>query len=83
MSSDFMAHLHRILKPGGVLHFSTDDVPYLEYTTKNIRNSGLFMESDSSPIADIAHITTEFERQWLAAGKKVFHSAWLPACNPK
>lgn len=77
MSSDFMMQIHRILKPGGILHFATDDLPYLESSVKNLRSSGLFEEkTDGQPIADVRHITTEFERQWTAQGKPVIHTAW-------
>ncbi len=76
MSSDFMAQLHRILIPGGILHFSTDDLPYWTSTLQNIRSSGLFCEESLSVINDIADLKTEFERQWLARGKAVLHAVF-------
>ena len=74
LSSDFMMQIARVLKPGGVFHFATDDVPYLEQGVANIKGSGLF--SEGGEIADVADIKTEFERQWLAEGKAVTHTAW-------
>ena len=74
LSSDFMMQIARVLKPGGVFHFATDDVPYLEQGVNNIKGSGLFTEGGE--IADVADIKTEFERQWLAEGKAVTHTAW-------
>ena len=74
LSSDFMMQIARVLKPGGVFHFATDDVPYLEQGVGNIKGSGLF--SEGGEIADVADIKTEFERQWLAEGKAVTHTAW-------
>ena len=77
ISSDFMMQIHRVLKPGGIFHFATDDPPYLEAGTKNIAESGLFERVDEKIfLADVDGITTEFERQWLAAGKTVPHTAW-------
>ncbi len=77
ISSDFMMQIHRVLKPGGIFHFATDDPPYLEAGTKNIVESGLFERVDETVfLADVADIKTEFERQWLAAGKAVPHTAW-------
>jgi tRNA (guanine-N7-)-methyltransferase len=74
LSSDFMMQIARVLKPGGVFHFATDDVPYLEQGVANIKGSGLFREGGE--IADVSDIKTEFERQWLAEGKAVTHTAW-------
>lgn len=77
ISADFMMQIHRVLKPGGIFHFATDDPPYLEAGTKNISESGLFERVDETVyLADVADIKTEFERQWLAAGKAVPHTAW-------
>ena len=42
LSSDLMAQLARILKPGGIFHFASDDVPYWNEAIANIRSSGLF-----------------------------------------
>jgi len=76
ISSDIMAQIHRVLKPGGIFHFATDDAPYLEAGVKNITESGLFERADDFVLADVADIKTEFERQWLAQGKPVPHTAW-------
>ena len=76
LSSDFMAQLARVLKLCGVFHFSTDDVPYLELATKNLRESGLFQEIGKEAIADVSDFKTAFELQWLAEGKTVAHVAW-------
>lgn len=76
LTSDFMAQLARVLKPHGIFHFSTDDFPYLELATKNLGESGLFQEAGSEAIADVREIKTGFERQWLAEGKTVVHTAW-------
>ncbi len=77
LASDFMAQLHRVLKPGGVFHFATDDPDYLESACRNLTESGLFDRGDATPLADVADIKTEFERLWLASGKSVVHTAWI------
>ena len=75
-SSDFMAQIHAKLKPDGIFHFATDDVPYMEMVTKNVETSGLFKDAPRSALEDISDIKTEFERQWLEQGKDVPHKAW-------
>lgn len=76
ISSDIMAQIFRVLKPGGIFHFATDDAAYREAAEKNILESGLFERAEDSVLADVADIRTEFERQWLDAGKIVPHDAW-------
>lgn len=75
-SSDIMMHFARILKPGGVFHFSSDDAPYFEFTVRNLEGSGLFAPADKAAIADIADLKSDFERQWIEAGRTVVHTAW-------
>ena len=77
LTSDIMAQLARILKPGGIFHFASDDKTYREEAVLNVRQSGLFEEIPSTgSIDDIADIRTEFERKWLSEGKTVPHMAF-------
>lgn len=76
LSSDFMTQIHRILKPGGVWHFSTDDPAYLEAVRCGVAASGLFRE-EPSWLADIADIKTDFEMLWSSEGKSVHHHSWV------
>lgn len=76
LSSDFTAQIWRVLKPGGIFHFSTDDKPYLAAASRNLDSSGLFFPSEDGAPADVADIRTEFESQWLAMGKSVIHRVW-------
>jgi tRNA (guanine-N7-)-methyltransferase len=76
ITSDIMAQFARILKPGGVFHFSTDNAEYLETTDRTVAGSGLFAPSDSALIADVADIKTGFEMLWESGGKHVTHRAW-------
>ena len=83
ISSDFVAQIARVLKPGGVFHFSTDDVPYLNAASRNVETSGLFLPAEPGAPADVADIRTEFETQWLAQGKTVAHRVWRNAKGVK
>jgi len=78
MSSDFMIHLFRVLKPGGVLHFATDDPDYMESTRKNLEESELFDDLPASALEDVKEFKTDFERDWLAIGRTVPHIALSP-----
>lgn len=75
VTTDFVGRLERLLKPGGVLHMSTDHLPYLADWRRILAVYPSFRE-DASAIADIADIQTEFEVQWRAAGKDVPHLAF-------
>lgn len=75
LCADFMAHVHRVIKPDGCFHFSSDDIPYLEIVKRVVAASGLF-EQDNSLISDISDIKTDFEIRWLDQGKQVHHIAW-------
>ena len=83
VTTDFVGRLERLLKPGGVLHMSTDHLPYLADWRRILAVYPSFRE-DASAIADIADIQTEFEVQWRAAGKDVPHLAFrlCPAQPP-
>ena len=76
ITSDVMTHFARILKPGGVFHFSTDNTEYLEIADHAVNASGLFAPSDTALIADVADIKTGFELLWESEGKTVTHRAW-------
>jgi len=76
ITSDIMMHFSRILKPGGVFHFSTDNAEYLETADRAVAGSELFAPSDTALIADVADIKTGFELLWESEGKKVTHRAW-------
>ncbi|MBQ9803622.1 MAG: methyltransferase domain-containing protein [Lentisphaeria bacterium] len=84
LCSDFTTQLHRVLKPEGVFHFSSDDEAYCEAVNKVISASGLF-ELDPAGIADLAGVRSDFEERWRAEGKMVHHRSWrrkpLPECT--
>ena len=78
MAADFMMHLFRVLKPGGVLHFATDDPNYMASTRKNLEESGLFDYLPPSALDDVKDFKTDFERGWLEIGRPVPHIALTP-----
>lgn len=75
LASDFTAALHRVLKPEGVFHFSSDDVNYCEAVERVITSSGLFAAAPEGA-ADLADVKSDFELKWLAEGKTVKHLTW-------
>lgn len=71
LASDFTAQLHRVLKRDGVFHFSSDDRAYCDAVEEVLDSSALF-----APVgvpADLAGMTSDFERRWIAEGRSVRH----------
>ena len=82
LSSNFMTHIHRVLKDDGVWHFSTDDLEYLAAVRKAVAASQLFCD-DPSRLSDIADVKTDFEVMWNSEGKEVYHHGWVKLPLPK
>lgn len=74
--TSFLCMLPRVLKPGGVLHLSTDHFPYYE-DWRNILSVLPFFKECPDAIQDVADIKTDFELQWEAEGKTVNHLAFV------
>lgn len=72
---DFTTQLHRVLKPGKIFHFSSDDENYCDAVNRVMSASGLFSEAPEA-IEDIAEVKSDFELRWLEEGKMVHHRAW-------
>ena len=83
LTSDFTSQLHRVLRDGGVFHFSSDDEYYRDAVGRVLASSGLFEPCDGA-VADLAGIASDFEKRWLEEGKLVPHRAWrkLPLPPP-
>lgn len=75
MASDFLGRIARVLKPGGVFHFSSDDPEYFDPVVALINACGRF-EFAPETLADIADIRSDFENRWIELGKTVRHAAW-------
>ncbi len=71
LTSDFTAQLHRVLKPDGVFHFSSDDEAYCDAAARLLPESGLF--AACGPDADLAGLMSDFERRWRDRGRTVRH----------
>lgn len=71
LASDFVAQLHRVLKPDGVFHFSSDDEYYSDAVSRLVGSSGLFAPIPPDPA--LADIRSDFELRWNAVGKTVNH----------
>jgi tRNA (guanine-N7-)-methyltransferase len=74
MNSDFIRQLHGTLLAAGVVNFSTDDPDYFAWAQANFVRSGQFtgLPVEVPP----AESLTDFERQFLDAGKSIHRSAW-------
>lgn len=72
---DFTTQLHRILKLGGVFHFSSDDEAYCAAVNRILNGSGLFAPAPEL-LPELTMVQSDFERRWLAEGKAVHHMAW-------
>jgi len=75
VTTDFIARLVRILKPGGSLHMSTDFAPYFEDWRRIVAAYPALCE-DPSAMVDVADIQTDFEIQWRRSGRDVPHLAF-------
>ncbi len=73
VTADFTVHLHRVLKKGGIFHFSSDDVPYFDSVSRIIRSCSFFVPAPEEKIAEVSGIKSDFELRWLECGKEVRH----------
>ena len=71
LASDFTAQLHRVLKQDGVFHFSSDDQAYCGAVEEVLDSSLLFAPVEAA--ADLADLTSDFERRWREEGRSVRH----------
>jgi tRNA (guanine-N7-)-methyltransferase len=76
LCSDFIKHIYRVLKPNGIFHFATDDIPYYEQVTGLFEKIDLF-SIDNDRIEDIKDIKSDFEKRWNEQGKEVKHIAFI------
>lgn len=78
LSSEFLQRLSNKLKPGGIFHYSTDDLPYLARVRESIAPLKCWIPCDDG-IVDMADVKTEFELLWEREGKSVTHLTWRKA----
>ena len=75
LASDFTTQIHRVLKKGGIFHFSSDDVNYCDAVGRVLEASGLF-EPCMDAISDLDGVSSDFENHWKSQGLAVPHRAW-------
>lgn len=81
LASDFTSQIHRVLKPSGVFHFSSDDEYYFDAVCRVVTDSKLFAPAPDA-IADLVDIRSDFEVRWNEEGKKVRHVAFRRLPRP-
>ena len=75
LASDFTAALHRVLKPEGIFHFSSDDANYCDAVERVMTESRLFAPV-ADGAADLSDVKSDFELRWLGEGRTVRHRTW-------
>ncbi len=68
----FLATLPRIMKQGAILHMATDYRPYFDDWQRMLDNIPWLQDAPNAS-DDIKDIKTDFELQWEAEGKSVWH----------
>lgn len=69
-----IALVHRLLRPGGTLQAATDNEPYFAQMLETMAAAPGFEPADPAVRGDDER--TDFERKFLAQGKRVFAAAW-------
>lgn len=71
----FCVAIHHLLEPNGEWLFKTDHEGYFEEAQATIGASGLF-EAVDWPEDAFPYPQTDFERQWLAEGRRIQAARW-------
>lgn len=77
----FCQDVHRLLGPGGEWLFKTDHPEYFAEAVATIQASGLFTATHW-PTDCFPYPLTDFERQWLAAGKTIQSARFTATSRP-
>ena len=75
ISPDFVTELHRTMTAGGAVNCATDYLEYFEWIQRAFQASARFAETE--PVAMPPEARTDFEREFVAAGKQVYRCRWL------
>jgi len=70
----FLADVRRTLVPGGIVNCATDHEEYFEWIQREFQKDGGFLEGQ--PVSLPEEASTDFERKFVEAGKKVYRSRW-------
>jgi tRNA (guanine-N7-)-methyltransferase len=75
ISPDFLVEVHRTMTPDGVVNCATDHEEYFQWIQQAFARSARFAEAEPAVLPPEAR--TEFEKEFVAAGKQVHRSRWL------
>jgi len=75
VSVDFLADVHRTMTPDGAVNCATDHEDYFEWIQRAFEGSARFTEAD--PVVLPPEAQTDFEKEFVAAGKPVYRCRWL------
>lgn len=75
ISPDFLAGVHRTMTPDGAINCATDHEEYFEWIQRVFERSGRFAAAEPDVLPPVAQ--TDFEREFVAAGKRVHRCRWL------
>ena len=74
ISAPLLGDVHRTLTAGGVVNCATDHEGYFEWIQREFQKTGQFGEQDPAVLPQEAW--TDFEREFVAAGKSVYRCRW-------
>jgi len=74
ISAPLLGDVHRTLTAGGVVNCATDHEEYFEWIQCEFQKTGQFGEQDPAVLPQEAW--TDFEREFVAAGKRVYRCRW-------
>jgi tRNA (guanine-N7-)-methyltransferase len=75
ISADFLADVHRTMTPDGAVSCATDHEGYFEWIQEAFEGSARFTEVE--PVVLPTEAQTDFEKEFVAAGKPVYRCRWL------
>jgi tRNA (guanine-N7-)-methyltransferase len=75
ISPDFLVDVHRSMTSDGAINCATDHEEYFEWIQQAFKGSARFAEAEPTILPPEAQ--TDFEKEFVAAGKQVYRSRWL------
>jgi tRNA (guanine-N7-)-methyltransferase len=74
ISAPFLVDARRTLADGGIVNCATDHEEYFEWIQREFQKDGGFLRDEPAPLPEEAR--TDFERKFVAAGRKVYRCRW-------
>jgi tRNA (guanine-N7-)-methyltransferase len=75
ISPDFLVDAQRTMTPDSAVNCATDHEEYFEWIQRAFERSGRFAETE--PVVLPPEAQTDFEKEFVAAGKQVHRCRWL------